>query len=149
METIAPRTIVNLILLGLLAACSPPTAEELLADAREALSAGEIGTADVHLRNLLQQDPKNLAARSMLTGVSLALGNFGHTYLARASPSPWQNLRTRLACCSPGQQHARDICYGKRAPHRPQSWIGRFGERSLLGSAALSSGRMIFFVAYV
>lgn len=57
-----------------IAACTP-SPEKLLADARTALAAGEMRTAEIHLKNLLQQQPDNAAARQMLGTVSLAAGD--------------------------------------------------------------------------
>jgi cellulose synthase operon protein C len=73
--------------LALAVACSGPTSDELLADARAAIAAGEPRTAEIHLKNLLQGDPDNATARALLGQVSLASGD-----LAAAE----QNLRRAL-----------------------------------------------------
>ena len=75
-----------LALLG--AACSGPTSEELLDDARAAVAGGELRTAEIHLKNLLQREPDNATARALLGEVSLQLGD-----LAGAE----QSLRRALA----------------------------------------------------
>jgi len=62
------------VILG--SACSAPTPEELLADARVALATGETRTAEIHLKNLLQQDPANATARLLLGGVAATTGDF-------------------------------------------------------------------------
>jgi cellulose synthase operon protein C len=61
--------------LALGAACSAPTAGELLANAQTAIAAGELRTAEIHLKNLLQSDPDNVAARVLLGEVALASGD--------------------------------------------------------------------------
>jgi putative PEP-CTERM system TPR-repeat lipoprotein len=48
------------------AACGPSTPDEVLAAANKAIAAGEIRTAEIHLKNLLQSEPSNVAARSLL-----------------------------------------------------------------------------------
>jgi putative PEP-CTERM system TPR-repeat lipoprotein len=70
-----------------LGACSAPTPEELLADARTAIAAGEIRTAEIHLKNLLQGEPDNATARLLLGQVSLASGDL---------PAAEQNLQLAL-----------------------------------------------------
>ena len=59
-----------------LAACTPATPDELLADARAAIAAGEYRTAEIHLKNLLQQQRDNATARQLLGNVLLATGDF-------------------------------------------------------------------------
>jgi putative PEP-CTERM system TPR-repeat lipoprotein len=61
--------------LALAAACRP-SPDELLADARTAFAAGEARTAEIHLKDLLQQEPDNAAARLLLGQVSAAAGDF-------------------------------------------------------------------------
>jgi cellulose synthase operon protein C len=73
--------------LALGAACSARTSDELLADARTAIAAGEMRTAEIHLKNLLQSDADNVTARVLLGEVSLVSGD-----LAGAE----QNLRRAL-----------------------------------------------------
>ena len=63
------------VILG--SACSAPTPEKLLSDARVAIAAGETRTAEIHLKNLLQQEPANATARLLFGGVSAATGDFG------------------------------------------------------------------------
>jgi putative PEP-CTERM system TPR-repeat lipoprotein len=58
-----------------LAACTPATPDELLADARAAIAAGEYRTAEIHLKNLLQQQRDNATARHLLGDVLLATGD--------------------------------------------------------------------------
>lgn len=55
-------------------ACSAPTPEKLLADARAAVAAGEPRTAEIHLKNLLQRQPDDPEARALLGTVLLAEG---------------------------------------------------------------------------
>ncbi|HJR71887.1 MAG TPA: tetratricopeptide repeat protein [Gammaproteobacteria bacterium] len=58
-----------------LAACTPATPDELLADAQAAIAAREYRTAEIHLKNLLQQQRDNATARQLLGGVLLATGD--------------------------------------------------------------------------
>lgn len=60
---------------ALLAGCAPPTSDELLNSARTAWAAGEMRTAEIHLKNLLQQDPSHVDARAMLGQAQLANGD--------------------------------------------------------------------------
>ena len=53
------------------AACAPPTPEELLADARASLERNELRTAEIHLKNLLQLEPNNREGRVALGQLSL------------------------------------------------------------------------------
>jgi putative PEP-CTERM system TPR-repeat lipoprotein len=62
--------------LCLLAAACTPSPDELLADAQTAMAAGELRTAEIHLKNLLQQDARHVVARALLGRVSLAQGDF-------------------------------------------------------------------------
>jgi putative PEP-CTERM system TPR-repeat lipoprotein len=57
------------------AACGAQTPDQLLAEARQAIGAGELRTADIHLKNLLQQEPDNVVGRQLLGEVSLAQGD--------------------------------------------------------------------------
>jgi len=59
----------------LLAACSAATPEELLSQARTAIAAQEYRTAEIHLKNLLQQQPDNAEARGLLGEVLLETGD--------------------------------------------------------------------------
>src|SRR5262245_50777124 len=59
-----------------IAACTGPTSEELLSDAQQAITAGEHRTAEIHLKNLLQQEPNNATARHLLGEVFLAQRDF-------------------------------------------------------------------------
>lgn len=72
--------------LALGAACTP-SPDELFADARAALAAGETRTAEIHVKNLLQQQPDHVAGRLMLGQLSLASGDL---------PAAEQNLRRAL-----------------------------------------------------
>lgn len=63
------------LLLAAASGCGAPTPDELLADARAAFASGELSTADIHLRNLLQEDPENPAARLLLGQVRVGLGD--------------------------------------------------------------------------
>lgn len=74
--------------LALAAACSAPTPAELLADAQTAIAAGELRTAEIHLKNLLQGEPDNVEARTLLGNVLVELGD------ARGAE---QNLRRAIA----------------------------------------------------
>ena len=74
--------------LAIAAACSAQTADELLSQARAAIAAGEMRTAEIHLKNLLQGDPDNVTARLLLGDVSLAGGD---------PAAAEQNLRRALA----------------------------------------------------
>lgn len=56
-------------------ACGPSSPEELTAEARRAIAAGELRTAEIHLKNLLQQEAGDVEARRLLGEVSLAQGN--------------------------------------------------------------------------
>jgi putative PEP-CTERM system TPR-repeat lipoprotein len=67
-----------LIALGLTlvaAGCGGQTADELMTKAQQAAAAGEIRTAQIHLKNLLRDDPNNAAARALLGQTSLAVGD--------------------------------------------------------------------------
>lgn len=57
-----------------IAACASRTPDQLLADARAALAAGELRTAEIHLKNLLQQQPNDSRARAVLGEVLLQTG---------------------------------------------------------------------------
>lgn len=61
----------------LTAACGPRTPEELFSAAENALAAGEVRTAEIHLRNLLQQSPDHAAARALLGELLIALDPAG------------------------------------------------------------------------
>lgn len=61
--------------LSVTVACSPPTPEKLLSDARAAIATGELRTAEIHLKNLLQQRPDDATARVLLGEVSLRSGD--------------------------------------------------------------------------
>jgi cellulose synthase operon protein C len=70
------RRALLLALLSAAVACTAPTPEKLLADARAAVAAGEWRTAEIHLKNLLQRDQGNAAARLLLGTVQLAESDF-------------------------------------------------------------------------
>lgn len=59
----------------LAAACSGPSPAELLDQAKTAFAEGEIRTADIHLKNLLREQPDHAEARMLLAEVSLAFGD--------------------------------------------------------------------------
>lgn len=69
------RTLLVGAMLALAAACSQPTPDQLMAKARQAVSAGQARTAQIHLKNLLRQTPDDAAARALLGQVSLTLGD--------------------------------------------------------------------------
>lgn len=58
-----------------LVACSPPTPEERMSAAREAMAVGDPRAAEIHLKNLLREDPDNGDARHLLGEVLLAVGD--------------------------------------------------------------------------
>jgi putative PEP-CTERM system TPR-repeat lipoprotein len=64
--------VLDILLAAALTACSSPTPEQQLADARKALDAGETRTAEIHLKNLLQREPDNVEGRLLLGTVALA-----------------------------------------------------------------------------
>jgi len=70
-----------------LASACTPSPEKLLADARAALAAGQPRTAEIHLKNLLQRQPDNVAGRLLLGNASLAVGD---------APAAEQTLRRAL-----------------------------------------------------
>ena len=76
-----------LLACGVLAACTAATPEQLLSQARSALAAGERRTAEIHLKNLLQRQSDNSAARQLLGQLLLQNGDF---------PGAEQNLRLAL-----------------------------------------------------
>ena len=53
--------------LMLLTACAPPTADELIEKSRAALEEGQPRTAEIHLKNLLQEEPNNHTIRLDIT----------------------------------------------------------------------------------
>ena len=68
------RQLALVLFVAMLAACTK-SPEEQLADARAALEARDPATAAVMLRNLLQDDPENMAGRLALAEASIALGD--------------------------------------------------------------------------
>jgi len=58
-----------------LGACSSSSPAELLEQAQSAIRAGEIRTAEIHLKNLLQSEPDHLEARLLLADVLLDLND--------------------------------------------------------------------------
>jgi putative PEP-CTERM system TPR-repeat lipoprotein len=62
-------------LIALNVACARETPEELLELTTAAMKAGDLRTASIHVRNLLQQDPANVDARLLLAQISLGLGD--------------------------------------------------------------------------
>lgn len=74
MITIRPaRVAVSLLMTGLVACSSSPA--DLLEEAQSALQAGEVRTAEIHLKNLLRDDPENVEARLLLGRIMVALGD--------------------------------------------------------------------------
>ncbi len=61
--------------LVLAAACGRHSPEQLMSQARQALAAGKPRTASIYLKNLLQAQPDDATARSLLGRTSLALGD--------------------------------------------------------------------------
>lgn len=59
----------------LIAACAARNPDQMLADARAALAKGELRTAQIHLKNLLQQQPNDPRARLALGEVLLRTGD--------------------------------------------------------------------------
>jgi putative PEP-CTERM system TPR-repeat lipoprotein len=57
------------------AACGAQTPDELFARAQEAIASGDVATANIHLRNLLQDSPDHVPARALLARTALALGD--------------------------------------------------------------------------
>ncbi len=66
--------IASLVMLAALGACSPPPVEESLAESRTAMARGDYRTAEIHLRNVLQQVPEDIEATLLLAENSLHLG---------------------------------------------------------------------------
>jgi putative PEP-CTERM system TPR-repeat lipoprotein len=93
------RTLLPLWLLLCVVACHRATPDQLLADARAALASGELRTAEIHVKNLLQQQPDNVAGRVLLGQVALASGDFAgaEQNLARAVALGAQGTEVRLA----------------------------------------------------
>jgi putative PEP-CTERM system TPR-repeat lipoprotein len=60
---------------ALLSACAGPTPDELLSQSRAAIEAGELPTAEIHLKNLLQQERDHRQARELLGEVLLRRGD--------------------------------------------------------------------------
>ncbi len=78
------RALVVVFALVLLGACSQPSSDELIGKAHAAINAGEFRTAEIHLKNLLQQDGNNSAARALLGELYLRNGdNAGAEQLLR------------------------------------------------------------------
>jgi putative PEP-CTERM system TPR-repeat lipoprotein len=61
--------------LVLAAACTPDP-EKLMRDARAAFESGQFRTAEIELKNLLQREPDDAAARLLLARVGLATSDF-------------------------------------------------------------------------
>jgi putative PEP-CTERM system TPR-repeat lipoprotein len=75
MPTSARCAPIALLLFTLAAGCQPVTPEELKSAANEALAKGELRTAEIHVKNLLQQQPQDVEARILLANISLASGD--------------------------------------------------------------------------
>ena len=58
-----------------LIACGPSTPEERMSAAREAIESGDPRTAEIHLKNLLRENPDNGDARHLLGELLLAAGD--------------------------------------------------------------------------
>ena len=56
--------------LTMLTGCAPDQPDELVAKARSAIAARDARTADIHLRNALKLDPRNLVAWTDLAGLA-------------------------------------------------------------------------------
>ena len=57
------------------AACSAPTPEKLLSDANAAIAKGDARTAEIQLKNLLQEQPDNTTGRLLLGTLMLRTGD--------------------------------------------------------------------------
>lgn len=62
-------------LAAVLAGCGPSSAPELIAQARQALAAKDGKTAQIHLKNALQKDPRSAEARFLLGKLLLDTGD--------------------------------------------------------------------------
>ncbi len=71
-----PR-VMTLLVLGVLMAACRPSPEQLWEKAQAAGAAGDLPTAVIHLKSLLQQQPDNGPARAALGQATLALGDPG------------------------------------------------------------------------
>lgn len=67
-----------------LAACGPERPDKLMDKARAAIAQGEPRTAEIHLKNLLQQRPDDVEARLLLAGVHSSRRD------ARSAEKEWQ-----------------------------------------------------------
>ncbi len=95
----AARLRFALILASVLAAaaCRPSTPDALFAAANEAVADGEPRTAEIHLKNLLQREPNNVAARGLLGEILLVMGD---------APGAEHNLLTALELgADPAERH--------------------------------------------
>jgi cellulose synthase operon protein C len=70
------RLLVLPLLLALAACGSRMSAEERLDLARSQLAEGDVPTASIHLRNVLQADPTNVEARILLAQAAFRYGDF-------------------------------------------------------------------------
>ncbi|MEO0344821.1 MAG: XrtA/PEP-CTERM system TPR-repeat protein PrsT [Pseudomonadota bacterium] len=70
------NAVVALLLVGCVAACGGPTPEEQLADAQRAYAEGDLRTASIAVRSLLQETPDNAEARLLLGRIALDIGDF-------------------------------------------------------------------------
>jgi thioredoxin-like negative regulator of GroEL len=70
------RLLVLPLLLALAACGSRMSAEERLDLARTQLAEGDVPTASIHLRNVLQADPTNVEARILLAEAAFRYGDF-------------------------------------------------------------------------
>lgn len=72
----AVRALAVLLALGLAGCADRMAPEQRIELARELLGRGDAPTAVIHLKNALQQDPSNVAARVLLGAASLQAGDY-------------------------------------------------------------------------
>ena len=75
MRTNRSARIAAFLLTTSLVACSSGSPAELLEQAQAAMQSGQIRTAEIHLKNLLQDEPDNVEARLLLGEVLVSLGD--------------------------------------------------------------------------
>jgi cellulose synthase operon protein C len=69
------KLLLGMASVALFSACGAQSTDELFADAKAAMANGDVATAKIHLRNLLQQQADHVAAREMLAETALASGD--------------------------------------------------------------------------